>query len=205
MFRSFVLRENMSVDAWIETERNNNSESNVETDTDFKITIINKFIKANEIISVVDHGCEDMMLLDHLIIPRYLGLHQSQTAITNYIKNYANDPSKSFVCTHPLSNRDNAHFLKAELALCLNDSHNLASAETGKTLVSKLFNSAQKFVLIYNDMPDRETFCPAGESAENWTFVNHISEAFSEWRLIGRVKNPKTGPGFWVYRNSYLK
>ncbi len=59
-----------------------------------KQILINKFIKSNNVTSIIEFGCGDGNQLSYFEIFKYIGLDVSRQAIKNCKKKYAKDNSK---------------------------------------------------------------------------------------------------------------
>lgn len=63
---------------------------------EFKAEVINKFVKENNVSSVIEFGCGDGNQLKYFDIPSYIGCDISPTVIEHCAKMFQNDKSKTF-------------------------------------------------------------------------------------------------------------
>ena len=132
---------------------------------DYKARVINEFVRSNDVASVMEFGCGDGNQLKFAEYPRYAGYDVSATAVTHCRHLFANDGSKSFALVTDYVAET------ADLSMSLDVLFHLVEDTVFNEYMNRLFDSAQRFVIIYSSNFDRtETDNP---------HVRH--RAFSEW------------------------
>lgn len=144
----------------------------------FKAKIINDFVKANKIKSVVEFGCGDGNQLALFKIPSYIGLDVSKTAVDNCINNFSFDKTKSFFIY------DSSTF-KADLTLSLDVIFHLVEDKTFEKYMNHLFSSAKKYVIIYSSNEN------SGQEyhIKHRKFTDWVKKNASDWKLVGKINN----------------
>jgi hypothetical protein len=122
---------------------------------DFKSMVLNEFVAANNIQSVMEFGSGDGAQLYLAKYPKYTGVDVSTTVVNATRLRFAGDPSIRFLHTSEVTDED-----KAELALSLDVIYHLVEDEVYETYMHQLFNAATKFVIIYASNVDRTTDSP---------------------------------------------
>lgn len=155
---------------------------------EFKAEILNSFVEANDIASVIEFGCGDGNQLELASYEKYLGLDVSEAALALCRKKFAADPGKSF---KSMAEYDGEN---ADLALSLDVIYHLVEDEIFTRHVRALFAAARRFVVIYSSNTDE------GEAAEvkhvrHRKFTRWIDENIQGWQLRERLPNryPYTG------------
>lgn len=110
----------------------------------FKAEIINKFVAANNISSIIEFGCGDGNQLTLMNYPRYAGFDVSHQAVSLCQKRFAMDPSKSF------AHLDDYRGEKADLALSLDVVFHLVEEAVFEEYMRRLFSASLRHVLIYS-------------------------------------------------------
>jgi SAM-dependent methyltransferase len=176
---------------------------------EFKAEILNNFVIANHIRSVIEFGCGDGNQLSLARYPQYIGIDISHTALNRCREKFSGDSTKLFL----LSNEYNGQ--TAECALSLDVLYHLVEDQVFADYLRNLFSSASRFVVIYtsNVAPDEL----AVRNSQMRTHVRHryvtgyVAEHYPEWKLVENIPNRypynwETGKGsfaeFFVYSNS---
>jgi len=165
--------------------------------SEFKAEVVNKFIKDNDIKSVLELGCGDGHQLGMFDVDRYIGLDVSGEAISMCRRMYKNDLSKKFaVYTQPF-------IYEVDLALSLDVIFHLVEDEVYKQYMKDLF-SCSKYVIIYSSNTD-EQVDTQGEHMKQRKFSDDIKG----WKLVEKIDNEypynkETGEGsladFYIYK-----
>ncbi len=111
---------------------------------EFKAKILNDFVRSQHVQSVIEFGCGDgnqLLLADY---PEYLGVDVSDKAIELCRNKFAGDKSKRF---EPLRDYSTA---TADLALSLDVIYHLIEDEVFEIYMTRLFDSAQRWVIVYS-------------------------------------------------------
>ena len=151
---------------------------------EFKAEVINKFVKENNIASVIEWGCGDGNQLSYANYPSYVGFDVAKEAIKICKKKYKNDRSKKFVwCGDKKFSTD----IKADLVLSLDVLYHLIEDDTFDLYMRRLFDSSRKYVCIYSCNDDDDGFCI---HVKHRKFTDWIDKNCSDkWELISYIKN----------------
>ena len=152
----------------------------------YKAAVIDEFILAHSIQSVVDFGCGDgyqISLIRNL--PNYLGLDVSPVALYKCKQRFITDPSKSFYLYDSISFDDKANLFKAELALSLDVIYHLIDRNLFQSYLDNLFNSASRFVMIYSSDFDS----PYNLYEQRRSFTGWVTVHFPKWELTTKIDN----------------
>ncbi len=167
----------------------------------FKSEIINDFIKEHNIQSVIDHGCGDGRQLKLAKYKSYIGLDVSSKAVSLCRKKFRKDGSKVF------KTYDEYNDETAELALSLDVIFHLVEEDVYNSYMKILFNSSERFVIIYSSNKDSEQ----NRHEKHRKFTTYVEKNFLDWELIQHVPNkyPYTGDiskssssDFFIYKKS---
>ncbi|MEJ0059358.1 MAG: hypothetical protein WDM79_07230 [Terricaulis sp.] len=115
----------------------------------FKAEVLNDFVAANAIETVVEFGCGDGNQLKLAQYPRYLGVDVSPTIIALCRRLFAEDITKSFVEVSEYSGT------RAELSLSLDVIYHLVEDQVFDTYMRTLFAAGTRFVIIYSSNMER--------------------------------------------------
>jgi SAM-dependent methyltransferase len=148
----------------------------------FKADILNKFVSENKITSVIDYGCGDGNQLSLAQYPQYTGFDVSPNALERCLKRFSNDKTKTFKLMEEYKGET------AQLTLALDVIYHLVEDSVYCDYMNRLFDSAERFVIIYSSDTD-ET--PAGTAAHvrHRKFSAWIDSHKPEWKLTGRIPN----------------
>jgi hypothetical protein len=115
----------------------------------YKADFLNDFVRENGVASVIEFGCGDGNQLELAEYPLYLGIDVAAPAVQRCIHSFAQDRSKSFITCDLQAFADRARFLRADLALSLDVIFHLVEDDVFEAYLHALFNSADRFVIIY--------------------------------------------------------
>jgi len=149
---------------------------------EFKSEIINSFVEANKINTVIDFGCGDGNQLSYFEFNNYLGLDVSPNAIARCRKKFQNDSSKSFKVYSEFELEN-----KFDLAISLDVIFHLIEDDVFENYLTNLFDSSDKFVIIYSS----DTEKPLGNSPhfKQRKFTKWISQNIKDFELIQEIPN----------------
>ncbi len=168
---------------------------------EFKARVLNDFVAAQSIRSVIEFGCGDGHQLSLAQYPCYVGIDVSEHAIRRCQKLFGNDRSKRFL---DLSDR-RASLEHAELALSLDVIYHLVEDRVYDVYMDTLFRAATRFVIIYSD--DWES-SDSALHVRHRKFTDWIELRKPDWKLIKHLpnqfpiqSNPAAGSwsDFWIY------
>ena len=164
----------------------------------FKADVVNRFIKENDIKSVLELGCGDGNQLGMFEVDRYIGLDVSFEAVKICRKKFANDFEKKFAVY------DQPFIYEVDLALSLDVIFHLVEDEVYEQYMKDLF-SCSKFVIVYSSNTNTQTR-GQGEHMKQRRFTDDVS---NRWELIKKIKNKypynsETGAGsladFYIFK-----
>ena len=152
----------------------------------FKADIINSFVKENRIGLVVDYGCGDGSQLCLANYQRYIGLDVSHKAIELCKNSFAFDNSKQFFVLNPKSYQKNLDIPLSDLSLSLDVIYHLVEDEVFHQYMSALFNSSNKYIIIYSSNHDeRQLYHMKSRHFTKW-----IDKHAPNWQLTRKIDNP---------------
>jgi SAM-dependent methyltransferase len=153
----------------------------------YKAGILNAFVLAEGIHSVIEFGCGDGNQLALAQYPRYLGLDVSRTAIGRCAQRFRGHSDKSFLWYDPAHSINLGAFLQADLILSLDVIYHLIEEQTYRDYLRSLFASAQRFVIIYSS--DSEV-PHASRHVRHRKFTADVAHDFPQFRLREHIHNP---------------
>ncbi len=152
----------------------------------WKAEVVNGWVGAHGVRSVVDLGCGDGSQLSLADYPRYLGLDVSPSAVARCVERFADDPDKSFLAYDPAALLDNAGWLRGDLALSMEVLFHLVEPEVFEAYLTQLFASADRFVAICA----RDAELPGGPHERYRPFTPWVADHAPGWELIERAAPP---------------
>lgn len=171
---------------------------------EFKAEILNTFVFENRVASVIEYGCGDGNQLRLAQYPKYTGFDVSSNAIARCQKRFSNDETKTFKLMKSYGGET------AELNLSLDVIYHLIEDHIFVDYMNRLFDSSEKFVVIYSSNTDDN---PEGTAAHvrHRNFSKWIDDHKAEWELKDHIPNKypfsgdtKTGSfaDFYIYSNA---
>jgi SAM-dependent methyltransferase len=148
----------------------------------FKARILNEFIAAESVQSVIEFGCGDGHQLSLARYHRYLGLDVSPAAIAKCRIMFAGDSSKEF---RTMQNYDGD---EADAALSLDVIYHLVEDTVFERYMTTIFDCAQRWVVIYSSNFDGLDENLA-EHVRHRKFTNWITTNRPEWYCAKVIKN----------------
>ena len=168
---------------------------------EFKAEIINKFIKENEIIKVVEFGCGDGNQLSLFKIDNYIGLDVAKIAINKCREQFKGDKTKSFFLYNPYHFEDKYNS-QTELSLSLDVIFHLIKDDIFEFYMKHLFIVSNKFVIIYSSNAENDNMYLAPH-CRNRQFSEWIKLNLPGWKLIKKIKNRypnESNSNFYIYK-----
>ena len=149
---------------------------------EFKAEILNKFVKENSISNVIEYGCGDGNQLKLADYPNYLGFDISTTAVAICRQVFENDPTKSFESMRDYDGET------APLTLSLDVIYHLVEDEVFNSYMQRLFDSSERFVVIYSSNTDVN---PAGLAphVRHRKFTTWVETNIPNWTLTQHIPN----------------
>lgn len=148
---------------------------------EFKSKVLNDFVEAHDVRSVIEYGCGDGNQLRYLNFPEYLGFDVSDDAVNLCRKIFAEDSTKSFRNVREYSGQT------ADLTLSLDVIFHLVEDAVFFDYMARLFGSATRYVIIYST--DFDEYQPRTPHVRHRKFTMWIDENIEDFRLIEKVAN----------------
>jgi len=147
---------------------------------DFKAEIINGFVTAEQIQSVIEFGCGDGNQLSLSNYPRYMGFDVSEHALQICKKRYINDPTKTF---YPVSEWVDQ---RGELALSLDVIYHLIEDNIFEKYMKTLFSASSRFVIVYasNDEGYNHSISKYDKHVHHRRFTNWVEKNVGETYVL---------------------
>jgi len=149
---------------------------------EFKAEILNAFVEENAIQSVIEFGSGDGNQLMLAKYPRYMGIDISQDAIISCQNRFKNTPDMSFVNLNEYLGE------QADLSLSLDVIYHLIEDSEFEIYMSRLFDAARRYVIIYSSNKDDNV----GNNAmhvRHRRFSNWIEANKNQWQLNKYIPN----------------
>jgi hypothetical protein len=154
----------------------------------FKAEVLNAFVAAAGVQSVIEFGCGDGCQLSLARYPRYLGLDVSRIAVASCKRLFSDDPSKEFKTVEEYAGE------KADAVLSLDVIYHLVEDHVFDRYMATMFDSARNWVVIYSSNFEGVDEQHA-EHVRHRRFTDWIAANRPEWECVETVKNrfPFTG------------
>jgi len=146
---------------------------------EFKAEIINDFVKDNNVKTIIEYGCGDGNQLKFAEYPTYIGFDISTKAIELCQDIFQHDKTKSFRLMTEYRGET------AQLTLSLDVIYHLIEDEIYYSYMERLFNSSERFVIIYSSDYDGEQ--EYHEKRRQFTKLVNTNEP--HWKLIRHIPN----------------
>jgi hypothetical protein len=149
---------------------------------EFKAEVLNGFVQAKGISSVIEYGCGDGNQLKLARYPAYLGFDISQEAINLCRDIFKSDSTKRFA----LLGADSTE--KADLALSLDVIYHLLEDDVFESYMARLFDTSSKYVIVYSSNTEAG-IKPVAAHVRHRKFTDWVTANRPEWRLINHIPN----------------
>jgi hypothetical protein len=178
---------------------------------EFKLSVINQFIKENNIGSLVDIGCGDGSIAEGIVVPGYTGLDISASAVEKCRTRIKNTGR---LCKHFYTLDDIPEAVKDKkfhISMSIDVLYHLVDDKLFEEHMKILFGLASEWVIIYS--PDKEHLSGTVEHIKHRIFTKYISDNYPEWVLERVIKNtcrlledvPRDSfADFFIYRHNNL-
>jgi SAM-dependent methyltransferase len=153
----------------------------------FKAQVLNSFVAANDVASVIEFGCGDGNQLTLADYPHYSGYDVSEHAIAMCRERFAGDSAKFFDVLERYKGE------RADLALSLDVIYHLVEDAVFVAHMKALFGAAERYVIIYStNTDDRQVGNLA--HVRNRKFTDWVDAQAPSWNLIDRVAESRRHP-----------
>ena len=173
-----------SQDYWINRYNTggNSGAGSYEHLAEFKAEILNNFVKENNVQSVIEYGCGDGNQLKLADYPSYIGFDVSLKAIAICNSMFGQDSRKIFKLMEEYQGET------AALTLSLDVVYHLVEDKIFVDYMHKLFDSAQRFVVIYSSNTDTRAKNQSPH-VRHRKFTDWVESNKPSWRLIKHIPN----------------
>ena len=148
----------------------------------FKADTINGFVRANGVNTVLELGCGDGGQLRLAEYPHYLGFDVSSFAISKCRDQFSEDSTEEFLLMSEYCGQD------ADLTLSLDVVYHLVEDSVFFTYMERLFDSANKFVIIYSSNHD-ESPRKTVPHVRHRKFTDYVDQTQPKWHLLKHIPN----------------
>ena len=148
---------------------------------EFKAEVINSFVRENVISTVLEFGCGDGNQLSLCQYPNYIGIDVSHKAIEICKTKFSKDETKTFI------NYSDHKDERAEVCLSLDVIFHLVEDSTYSEYMKKIFESAEKYVVIYSS--NHENNEKSALHVRHRKFTEWVENEKPEWELFRTTKN----------------
>jgi hypothetical protein len=155
----------------------------------FKAEVLNAFVAAEGVQSVIEFGCGDGHQLSLARYPRYLGVDVSRFAIARCKGLFSDDPSKEFKTIEEYAGE------RADAVLSLDVIYHLVEDYVFDRYMETVFDSAQKWVVIYSSDFEGADEQRHAQHVRHRKFTGWINANRRDWYCAKVVRNkfPFTG------------
>jgi hypothetical protein len=160
---------------------------------EFKADIINAFVQAHGINSVIEFGCGDGAQLQLARYPAYIGFDIADEAVAMCRAIATNDKTKAF------RNVSQYKHERADLALSLEVIFHLVEDHVFHEYMRRLFFSADRYVIIYSSNYDGDWPAP---HVKHRKFTDWIEKYHSDFVLVQEIPNRypnESFAGFYIF------
>jgi len=148
----------------------------------YKVDFINAFTRENNVIELLDFGCGDGSVMQRLVVPRYIGVDISETALAHCRALALNDASRQFYLRSELHPSR-----RAGMTLSMDVIYHLTEDAGFAEYMETLFELASRFVVIYASNADAAWNSP---HVRHRRFTAYVRQNFPDWRLAAHCPNP---------------
>lgn len=148
----------------------------------FKAEVLDDFVEAQGIRSVIEFGCGDGNQLALANYPQYSGFDVSETAIRQCRERFSGDSSRSFHLMNDYAGET------AELSLSLDVVYHLVEDSVFEHYMRTLFAAAERFVIVYSSDSDENPRL-LSPHVRHRRFSAWVAREEPGWRLARRIPN----------------
>jgi hypothetical protein len=149
---------------------------------EFKAEVLNAFVEANQVRTIIELGCGDGNQLRLARYPSYIGYDVSAAAVGKCRKLFDSDLSKSFRLMSEYAGEI------ADLSLSLDVIYHLVEDDLFEQYMRTLFRASNRYVIVYSSDSDDDGRYQ-GTHIRHRKFTRWVSEHFPDWRLIEHLPN----------------
>lgn len=160
---------------------------------EFKAAVLNEFVAAHYVQTVIEFGCGDGNQLGLLEYPKYAGFDVSETAISKCRKMFRKDRYKSFYLMNDYRGE------KADLTLSLDVIYHLVEDSVFEDYMQVLFQASERYVIIYSSNSDDKSIFQGAIHVRHRNFTSWVEKNMPHWKLVEHLPNQ------YPYQGDYLK
>lgn len=149
----------------------------------YKAKFINTFVNDKNIKSIIEFGSGDGNQMEHFEIDNYIGVDISEYIINICKQKYKDITNKNFITYDEYYKNSN----KYDLSLSLDVIYHLVEDEIYEKYMKDLFNSTNKFVIIYSTNWNDDKY--NGSHVYHRKFTEYIDINFKNAKLIHHEPN----------------
>jgi Methyltransferase domain len=148
----------------------------------FKAAVLNEFVRAKNIRTVIEFGCGDGAQVELARYPEYVGIDVAALSVKACSARFAHDSTKRFylAAAFPTS------LGKFDLSLSLDVIYHLVEDHVFDSYMNSLFARSRSYVIIYSSNYDTTT---NSSHVRHRKFTTWIAENARDWRSEGHVPN----------------
>jgi SAM-dependent methyltransferase len=150
---------------------------------EFKAEILNDFVRAKHIGSVIELGCGDGAQLSLAEYPEYLGVDVSEVSVQRCRALFASDQTKRFYLKSALP----ADLKMFDLAISLDVIYHLVEDDVFESHMRELFRSSNRHVVIYAS--NYEESMTEGAHVRHRKFTRWAAESAKDWKASQVIRN----------------
>jgi len=148
----------------------------------FKAEVINTFVAARGVQSVIELGCGDGSQLMLAKYPTYAGYDVSETAVRQCRRLFASDATKAFALMSEYRGE------RADLALSLDVIYHLVEERVFEDYMRTLVGAAYRYVIIYaSNSDDNQEY--QGPHIKHRKFSAWLQQNALDWDLLEHIPN----------------
>jgi hypothetical protein len=148
----------------------------------YKASFLNGFVALNGVRSLMDFGCGDSHQASLFVVPAYVGIDVSETALAHCRRRFAGSAAYEFHGPGAL-----ASLPQCDLTISMDVIYHLVTDADFEHYVKVLFSMARKYCVIYSSNLEANWASP---HVRHRAFTNYIRSALPQWRLAAHVPNP---------------
>jgi hypothetical protein len=148
----------------------------------FKAEVLNDFVRAHGIRTVIELGCGDGAQLELAKYPQYVGVDVATIPIQQCSVRFAHDSTKKFFLAGNLP----GNLGTFDLSVSLDVIYHLVEDPVFDSYMRSLFGRSRSYVIIYASNHEAPSESP---HVRHRKFTTWIAQNIPEWRQIGFVPN----------------
>jgi len=153
---------------------------------EFKAEVLNRFVREQNVQTVIEFGCGDGNQLSLACYPHYIGVDVSPTAVSLCQKRFSTAENLKFLTLSDYLGKEECR-PDAELSLSLDVIYHLVENDVFDKYMATLFNAATRYVIIYSSNEARPY--QAGHHVRHRKFHDWIEKNRNDWTLVRHIPN----------------